>query len=146
MLAICPITITAAKAYVAANHRHHRPPQGALFAVACHADNRLCGVALIGRPVARLLDDGRTAEVTRLCTDGTPNACSMLYGAARRAAAALGYRRLLTYTLASEPGSSLRGAGWSPTRITGGDTWNRPNRERCDSQSTEPKQRWEAVL
>lgn len=146
MLAIHPITITAAKAYVAEHHRHHRPPQGALFAVACQEDGRLCGVALIGRPVARLLDDGRTAEVTRLCTDGTRNVCSMLYGAARRAAAALGYRRLLTYTLVSEPGASLRGAGWSPTRVTCGDTWDRPNRGRGDAHPTEPKQRREAAL
>lgn len=96
---LTPITLREARAYVAERHRHHRPPQGGIFAVAAASDGEVCGVAIVGRPVARMAADGWTAEVTRLCTDGTRNACSMLYRAAWRACRAMGYRRLITYTL-----------------------------------------------
>lgn len=104
-----PITIQDAKEFVRRHHRHHKPPVSGLFAVGVAEDGAEYpnGVAIIGRPIARRLQDGYTAEVTRLCTDGTPNACSMLYGAAWRACRALGYRRLVTYTLPEEGGSSL---------------------------------------
>lgn len=143
-LSIVPCTISDAAAYVAQHHRHHKPPQGGLFAVAVADDaGAVRGVAIVGRPVARMLQDGWTAEVTRLATDGAPNACSMLYGAAWRAARALGWRRLMTYTLATEPGSSLRAAGWRCIGEAGGGTWSRADRPRVDKHPTQTKLAWE---
>ena len=140
MIELRPITQPDAFAFIAQHHRHHRPPVGALWWQAVHDDaGQLVGVAISGRPVARALDDGLTVEVTRLCTDGTPNACSMLYAAARRAAEAKGYRRGLTYILASEPGTSLRAAGWQSLWTTSGGSWDRPARRRIDKHPTEPK-------
>lgn len=143
-LRIVPCTLRQACAFVADHHRHHRAPQGGLFALAAMDGDRLCGVAIVGRPVARGLDDGLTAEVTRCCTDGTRNACSALYGRARRAAAALGYRRVVTYTLPEEGGASLRGAGWRAAAHSPGGSWDAPTRRRIDQHPTQPKIRWEA--
>ena len=112
-LEIVPVTFRQAQAFIAAHHRHHKPPVGMRFCLGVAAGAELMGVATVGRPVARHLDDGYTLEVNRTCTDGTPNANSMLYGAAWRAAKALGYRRLITYTQATESGASLRSAGYS---------------------------------
>lgn len=112
-LRLVPVTRDQAVAYIAETHRHHGRPVGYRFAVGVAADGRLVGVATAGRPVARSLDDGRTIEVTRVATDGTPNACSMLYGACWRAAQAIGYTRAITYTQADESGSSLRASGWT---------------------------------
>lgn len=137
-----PCTIKAAKAFVADHHRHHAPPQGALFALALHDGARVVGVVIVGRPVARALQDGFTAEVTRLCTDGSRNACSMLYSRARRAAFALGYRKLITYTLPSEGGASLRASGWTNEGAAGGGRWGCPSRPRSGTSPTERKQRW----
>jgi hypothetical protein len=104
VIQIVPMTLRRAAAFVAETHRHHRPPQGGLFAVGAAIDGDVIGVAICGRPVSRLLAaDPATIEITRLATDGSRNACSALYGAAWRAARALGYRRAITYTLASEP-------------------------------------------
>lgn len=125
------------------HHRHHRPAQGGLFAVACAQDGEVCGVAVIGRPVARMLSDGWTAEVTRLATTGEKNACSILYAAAWRAARALGYRRLVTYTLPEEGGASLRASGWACIGKAGGGSWNAPSRPRVDRHPTQEKLRWE---
>lgn len=111
-LEVRPITLRAACAFVATHHRHNKPPRGHKFSVAVHDNGRLVGVACAGRPVARAFDDGLTLEVNRTCTDGTGNANSMLYGAVWRAARAMGYRRLVTYTQADETGASLRAAGW----------------------------------
>lgn len=97
----------------------------------------------MGRPVARLNQDGRTAELTRLASDGTRNVCSFLYGRAWRAARALGYVRMITYTLASEDGASLRGAGWRLIGAAGGSSWSRPSRPRIDTHPLEQKQLWE---
>lgn len=110
-LTLCPINLRDAMLFVARHHRHHRAPQGGLFAVACALTGSAepCGVAIVGRPVARNADDGWTAEVVRLATTGEGNACSFLYGASWRAARALGYRRLITYTLASEGGARCAG-------------------------------------
>jgi hypothetical protein len=103
-------------------------------------------VAIVGRPVSRHLDDGWTVEVTRLCAlEDTPNACSMLYAAAWRAARALGYRRCITYTLASEPGTSLTAAGWTLLGERGGGPWSRADRPRVDTHPLEQKQLWERV-
>jgi hypothetical protein len=143
-LEVVPITLTAAKAYIAEHHRHHKPPAGGLFAVSAVEDGKVVGIAVVSRPVARMLQDGRTAEVTRLCTDGSPNACSMLYAACWRAAKAMGYRRLLTYILHTEPGTSLKAAGWRLTGIVKGRSWDTPSRRRTDKHPTIDKQRWEA--
>jgi hypothetical protein len=102
------------------------------------------GVALVGRPLSRHLDDNWTLEVTRVCTDGCPNACSFLYGAAWKAARAIGYRRLITYTLPEEGGASLRAVGWEPVEGCGGGSWNRKQRERkSDPLFLVKKTRWE---
>jgi hypothetical protein len=146
-LRTAPIGLRAANAWVTEVHRHHGPVRGHKFSVAVvdeHGEIR--GVGIAGRPVARALDDGEHLEVLRVATDGTPNACSMLYGALRRAAIALGYspENVLTYTLKSEPGASLRASGWHAIRETSGDTWERPGRERVDRAPTGPKIRWHA--
>ena len=100
-------------------------------------------MAIVGRPVARHLDDGMTLEVTRCCTDGARNGCSKLYGAAWRATRALGYRRLLTYILASEAGASLRASGWHLVGIRGGGSWNCPSRPRVETPNQGHKLLWE---
>jgi hypothetical protein len=145
MLELTPITLREARRYVAENHRHHRAPQGGIFAVAVSDGGSVRGVAIVGRPVARRASDGWTAEVTRVCTDGARNACSMLYRACWRAARGMGYRRLITYTLPSEGGSSLRGAGFSVVAETRGGRWERDERPRIDDHPLQPKLRWELV-
>lgn len=128
-----PIKQKDAFAFIAENHRHHKPPVGSIaqFAVA-DEDGNVIGVAVSGRPVARMLDDGLTMEVTRLCTLGHPNACSMLYGMARKDAVNRGYRRGITYILATETGGSLYASGWHWLRSSGGGSWSRPSRGRED--------------
>lgn len=147
-LSIVPVNLDEAQVFVATHHRHHGRVAGHKFSIAVVAEQepqKIVGVAIVGRPVARNLDDGWTLEVLRVATDGTPNACSALYGAARRAAFALGYRKLVTYTLNTEPGSSLRGAGWKLIGEAGGGTWKRASRPRIDKHPTQRKFRWEAV-
>jgi hypothetical protein len=142
-LSIVPISWRAAQAYVNARHRHLQAPPGAKLAIAViDARGRLRGVAILGRPVARVLDDGVSIEVVRVATDGCRNACSALYGAARRVARALGYHRLYTYTLASEPGTSLRAAGWTSDRASRGGLWSRADRPRKQPRNSGPKRRW----
>lgn len=140
---ITPIRLRAARAFVAEKHRHHRAPQGGLFAVGLSEGDELVGVVIVGLPVARFLMDGYTVEVTRLATDGTRNACSMLYRAAWRAARAMGYRRLVTYTLPEEGGSSLRASGFKLVGTAGGGSWNRPSRPREDKHPLQQKLKWE---
>jgi len=144
-LLIVPCTLREANAFVEQHHRHHDPARGCIFVLAVAADGQVRGVAIVGRPVARNLQDGFTAEVTRLATDGTRNACSMLYGAAWRAARAIGYRRLVTYTLPEEGGASLRAAGWKCLGEAGGGSWDRAERPRVDTHPTQVKLRWEAA-
>lgn len=136
MLVVTPIGLDEANAMVATMHRHHAPVPGCKFCVAVSdQDGKVRGVAIVGRPVARHLDDGWTLEVNRCCTDGAKNACSMLYGSAWRAAKALGYSRLITYTLPDEGGASLRAAGWKllgSRGRPGGRNWNTPSRPRID--------------
>lgn len=146
-LQIVPTTLEEANAFVAAHHRHHKPVPGCKFAVAVADEGRVCGVALVGRPVARRLDDGWTLEVNRCCTDGTRNACSALYGAAWRVAKEMGYRRVITYTLPEEGGASLRGAGWRLLGLRGGGNWNAPTRPRVDTDELLRGQKslWEAA-
>jgi hypothetical protein len=144
-LSLQPITYPEACAFIAEHHRHHLPPQGWKFGVAVNDGEKVVGVATVGRPVARMLDDGLTLELTRCCTDGTRNTASMLYGAAWRASKALGYQRLITYTLASEPGTSLRAAGWREIGNAGGGSWSRDGRPRVDTHPTGQKTLWEAA-
>lgn len=140
-----PMTLKEACRFVREHHRHHKPPQGGLFAIGCAAGDVVCGVVIVGRPVARHLDDSWTAEITRCCTNGTRNACSFLYAAAWRAAKAIGYRRLITYTRADEPGSSLRGAGWKVIGESRQQSWDRPSRPRVDKSEPYDRLLWEAV-
>lgn len=144
-LVLAPLHLSEAVAYVKAHHRHHGPPVGHKFSLGAEKDGQLVGVVCVGRPVARRLDDGRTLEVTRLTTDGTRNACSFLYAAAWRATRALGYRRLITYTLASESGGSLRASGWKLIGETPGKSWSVPSRPREDKHPLGKKLIWEAV-
>lgn len=142
-LAAVPIFRDEAMAFVERHHRHHGRPQGYLFAVAAAENDNIVGVAIVGRPVSRMLQDGFTAEVIRLCTDGTKNACSFLYAASWRAARALGYRKLVTYTLPEEGGTSLRAAGWKCLGEAGGGSWSVPSRPRVDKHPTQVKMKWE---
>lgn len=145
-LTIVPLPLDEANVFVAQHHRHHRPTPGHKFSLGVADEaGEVRGVAIVGRPVARMLDDGLTLEVNRVATDGCPNACSALYGAAWRAAKALGYRRLLTYTLNTEPGTSLRAAGWKLIGERGGGSWNRPSRPAVDKHPLQMKLLWEAV-
>lgn len=137
LLEIVPIFQDEAKAFIRQYHRHHKPPVGSVFQVACAENGKVVGVAMVGRPVGRRLQDGFTLEVNRLCTDGTPNACSKLYAACWRVARELGYRRLITYILESETGVSLRAAGWREIGRRGGLSWDVPSRPRVDKH---PKQ------
>lgn len=145
-LHIVPITLAAANGFVAEHHRTHKPARGCKFCIAVTEAGRLCGVVIAGRPVARTLDDGVTLELVRVCTDGTPNACSKLYGAARRAAAALGYWRVITYTIPAEGGASLRAAGFTLAGTGKGGSWSRASRLRVPSAPQMPKHRWEIRL
>ena len=146
-LVIVPCTRDEAFAFIRRHHRHHRPPVSGLWCLGARdSSGELRGVAVAGRPVARGLDDGLTCEVTRVATDGCPNACSALYGAARRVARAMGYRRLLTYTLACEPGTSLRAAGWRMAGRVRGRSWSCRARPRTDRHPLEEKVRWEAPM
>lgn len=143
-LELQPITLKEAYRFVKEHHRHHCPPQGAKFAIGVNDLDRVVGVVIVGRPVSRRLQDGYTAEVTRCCTDGTKNAPSKLYAAAWRAARAMGYRRLITYTLAEEPGTSLVAAGWKVIGSTPGRSWSVPSRPRVDTHPLGQKTLWEA--
>lgn len=145
-LEIQPINFDEACAYITEYHRHHTAPQGCKFCIGVNDGKRVVGVIVVGRPVARRLDDGWTAEVTRCCTDGTAHAPSMLYAAAWRAARAMGYKRLITYTLQSEPGTSLLAANWKFVGKAGGGTWNKPSRPRVDKAPIEQKHLWEVKL
>lgn len=142
-LALTPITLREANAYVEQHHRHHGPSRGCIVCVAVAEGEAVRGVAIVGRPVARGADDGFTAEVTRCCTDGARNACSMLYAAAWRAVRALGYRKLITYTLKTEGGGSLRAAGFKVIGEVAGRTWSCPSRPRVDTHPLQDKLRWE---
>lgn len=146
-LRLVPLQFRDAAAFVAMWHRHNQPPVGCKFCIGVADEGGvLRGVAIIGRPVARLFDNGQTLEVTRTATDGAPNANSMLYGAAWRAVKALGYTRLVTYTQAGETGASLRAAGWRvvaerPAR----PGWDMPSRPRTPNGSElMPRTLWEA--
>lgn len=117
---IRPITFKDACEFIKQNHRHHRPTVGCKFCVGLYDEKKLIGCAVCGRPVSRYLDDGLTCEINRLCTDGTYNACSMLYGACCRVAKAMGYKLIITYILESENGASLKASNFKCDGIRGG--------------------------
>ena len=139
-----PLSLKATAEYIRIHHRHHPPPHFHKFSIGVMEGEDLLGVCVVNKPTARALDDGFTAEVTRLATNGTPTACSMLYGAAWRAAKGMGYTRIYTYTLESEPGTSLHAAGWCRDGTVKGRTWDTPSRPRTNSNSVqlEDKVRW----
>lgn len=140
------IGVGEANAFVTKHHRHHKPVIGHLFSIGASLDGSIVGVAIIGRPVSRMRDDGVTAEITRLCTDGTKNTCSFLYGAASRAAFALGFKRIGTYILTSEPGTSLTAAGWRLIGDVRGRSWSCPSRPRVDKHPLQGKLLFERSL
>lgn len=143
-LQIVPISYREAAEFVRVHHRHHQAPQGCKFCIGLAAGADVVGVAIVGRPVSRMLQDGWTAEIVRLCVlDGVKNGCSMLLGASWRAARAMGYRRIITYTLQDEGGASLRGAGFTLIGQAGGGSWSRESRPRVDTHPLQQKIRWE---
>ena len=148
---VVPLSLKEANDFVRRVHRHHKPTVGGKFALGvADSEGEVRGVAIVGRPVARHLDDGWTVEVNRVATDGADNACSMLYGACWRAARAMGYKRMVTYTLAKESGTSLRAAGWKllgERGKHGARNWNTPSRPRIDTAELLAGQKllWEAA-
>jgi hypothetical protein len=139
-----PLHLREANQFVARHHRHSLPPVGCKFALGAALDGKLVGVAIAGRPVARRLDDGKTLEVLRVATDDTPNACSFLYSRCAKIARLMGYLRIITYTLESECGASLRAVGAKPTGPLESHKWGNPNQARKSQQVYhERKYRWE---
>ena len=144
---LTPITLKEAHVFVDRYHRHHNAPQGGKFAIGLANDEGIIGVAIVGRPVSRMLDNGWTAEITRLCVlENHRNACSMLYSACWRCARAMGYKRLITYILVSEKGISLVASGFREVGKTSGGSWDRPNRHRVDTHPLEQKRLFERLL
>ena len=143
---IAPITFAKASEFINKNHRHHHATIGCKFCIAV-LDNseNLCGVAVCGRPVSRYLDDGKTLEINRVCTDGTKNACSILYGASCRIAKEMGYAKVITYTLISESGASLKASNFICEGEAGGTHWT-GKRNRGQNIPYEKKLRWVKVL
>ena len=140
-----PVTLKEANEFVSRHHRHHRPVVGHKFSIGMEHSGDIVGVAIVGRPVSRHLDNGLTLEVTRCCTDGTRNAPSALYRTAWRACRALGFKKLITYTLPKEGGASLRGAGFKCVGEAGGGNWNCRSRPRIDTELQQRKLRWETT-
>jgi hypothetical protein len=148
-LRIVPLTLSQANELVARWHRHHRPVVGHRFSLGCEQAGQLVGAVIVGRPVAYKTDQGRVAEVTRLVTDGTHNACSMLYQAAARTAKEMGFDRIQTFILASELGISLKASGWRCDGETPGKAWIRSETRRLfddDAYALGAKTRWVRTL
>jgi hypothetical protein len=149
-LRVIPVSLNEANAFVLQYHRHHRPVPGHKYSIGIERidDGMLVGVAIVGRPRSRYLDDGLSLEVIRACTDGEPHANSMLYGASWRAARAQGYQRMYTYILQDEPGTSLKAAGWTRIEgLRGGGSWHAPSRPRgAPSYPTEQKVLWQVEV
>lgn len=145
-LTAIPLSLARANDFIGQHHRHHEPLRFHKYSIGAVKHGTLVGVCIVNRPVNRSMDNGLTLEVARLCTDGTPNACSFLLSRAARAAKALGYRRIQTYTLADEAvtsgGASLWAAGWLFSHVSKGGTWNTPLRQRCDQHPTGEKFCW----
>ncbi len=146
MLLLRPIGLKEANALVGELHRHHKAGIGHKFSIGVERDGELVGSVIVGRPVARGSDNGHTAEVTRLVTDGSKNACSILYAAAARAAEAMGYSRIQTYILEGEPGTSLKATGWEFETLTKGGLWKYTGQQRNNNHPLCRKQRWAKKL
>lgn len=158
MKCIKPVSLKTANCFVEENHRYHSKVQGHKFSIGAYSNDKLVGVCIVGRPVSRYLDDGKTLEITRLCTDGTKNICSMLYSRAAKIAKYMGYEKIITYILQSENGISLKASGWKCEGEAGGGNWNCPScpREIMENQlslfpqkekyPTERKWRWSKTL
>ncbi len=142
-LKVIPCELKNANEFVTRLHRHHKKVTGHRWSTAVEANGQVVGVAIVGRPVARMTDQRRIVEALRVCTDGTPNACSALYGAVCRQHRQLGYQKAQTFILESEPGTSLRAAGWIPVAISDGGSWSSPSRRRVDDAPLDRKVRWE---
>lgn len=142
-----PLELKDANAFVASLHRHHDPVYRDKFRLGAMKDDRLVGVVQVGRPVSRCLDNGKTVEVVKLCTDGTYNSCSFLYAKAAKIAQEMGYEKIITYILQTEPGTSLKAAGWVlEEECCGGGSWDTPSRRRTTTAPTAKKQRWSKQL
>jgi hypothetical protein len=138
-MSLVPLELAEANEFVRQVHRHHGPVVGHKFSLGAVKEDKIVGVAIVGRPTARRRDDGLTLEVTRLATDGTRNACSFLYGACARACFALGFKRIGTYILASESGATLNASGWRLMGETPGRSWSVPSRPRVDKHPLQKK-------
>ena len=143
MLELQPVTYREACMFIKEHHSHHLPPQGWKFGIGVNNGEKIVGVVTVGRPVARHKDDGWTLEVTRCCTDGTKNVASKLYASAWRAVKAMGYKRLITYTLQEEKGTSLKACGWKIVGQVRGGSWSVPSRPRIDKHPLGQKLLWE---
>lgn len=144
-LEVRPIGLKAANRFVEVNHRHHKKVAGHKFSICACRGDVIVGVAICGRPVSRHMDDGTVIEINRLCTDGTRNACSLLYGACCRIAKEMGYRKIITYILASENGASLKASNFTCEGEAGGEIWT-GERARDNGVPRELKTRWVRVL
>ena len=144
-MTIQPITFKQACEFINQHHRHHRATVGCKFCIALFDGEKMVGVSVCGRPVSRYLDDGLTCEINRLCTDGTKNACSMLYGASCRVAKAMGYKKVITYILESENGASLKASNFVCEGAAGGKHWT-GKRNRGQNIPNEMKTRWVKTL
>ena len=130
MIAV-PMELKDAQNYINTYHRHHQAAHRDKFRIAAMEDGKIVGVVQVGRPVSRMLDDGKTLEVLRLCTTGRKDVCSFLYSRAARIGKEMGYSKIITYILESEPGTSLKASGWTlETDGVGGANWNVPSRPR----------------
>lgn len=159
MIAV-PMELKDAQNYINTYHRHHQAAHRDKFRIAAMEDGKIVGVVQVGRPVSRVLDDGNTLEVLRLCSDGTKNACSFLYSKAAKVAKEMGYTKIITYILESETGTSLKASGWHcEATYVGGTDWNVPSRpreviasqlslfpEKSKYPVNEKKQRWSKKL
>lgn len=148
-MTIVPIFQREAFEFITKVHRHHVKPVGSIFQLGLSnngLNDNLIGCAVVGRPVARRIQDGLTCEVTRMCTDGSKNACSKLYSACARIAKEMGYKKIVTYILESETGVSLRASGWKFVRSTPGKSWSVPSRERVDKHPLGVKHLYEKQL
>lgn len=146
MLEAVPLELKQANDLVASLHRHHDPVHRDKFRIGAMKNGKLVGVVQVGRPVSRMLDDGKTVEVVRLCSDGTKDVCSFLYSRAARIAREMGYSKIITYILCTESGDSLKAAGWIKEAETDGGTWDRPSRRRNTTAPTIAKVRWARIL
>lgn len=142
---IRPISFASACDFINQNHRHHKATVGCKFCLSLYDNEKLVGVAVCGRPVSRHLDDGTACEINRLCTNGTRNACSMLYGACCRVAKEMGYKKIITYILESENGASLKASNFQCDGVAGGTHWT-GERNRGQKIPYEMKTRWSKNL